>query len=65
MTDEQLIARWSAVSLNYRELAKTILPEIQRLANLEKELQSLIEEIEVRGIRIADTQQGGRSSESA
>lgn len=64
MTDDQLLTRWNDVSSRYKELAKSLLPQLQKLNNLEQELISLSEEVGSRGLKVDETKQGGGSTES-
>lgn len=56
-TDKELEFRWKVVAKDYFEKAKQIAPLLQKLNNLEKELDVLRMEFEKRGIKISETEE--------
>jgi hypothetical protein len=49
-SEGELAARWKTLSVEYAKKANEVAPLLQRLANIEKELAFISEEMEKRGL---------------
>lgn len=49
-TNDELVARWKALGAEYAEKSKVLVPLLQKVSNLEKELMVLGQELMKRGI---------------
>lgn len=53
LNDEELVSKWKFFALQYVNKSKLLMPLIQQVSNLEKEMKLLEAEIQKRGIKIA------------